>query len=349
MPTQSAVALGSSTRAPTTKGSTGKTRVMPTVLRKLTARMISSGSRCERRLFIGWSLGNCGRCPSRPLLGQQQVERLAGLVDQGDRLLDLVVRAGPLDLRNRGEHGADRLAHPQPRAGCVGDLLPGHGFAVLGLGPDRRPAGLGQREDAAAAVLLAGHETLLLHRLEGGVHRTWSWCPRSPAAVGELLDHLVAVHRLLGQETQDCRLHVAASRPAAGHLAEAMSPEAEARPAAHPLAPDSALPASSMSSVGKGPVWTLRPMAAAACRFSCHRVAPFMSCITVQHDISLAITMSSASSCSAERLPRIGPSYAGPMNRMRSRSAAGSGAPRRSSRARPPSAPTTAIVATGRP
>jgi hypothetical protein len=77
------------------------------------------------------------------------------------------------------------------------------------------------------------------------------------------------VHRLLGEESQDCRLHVAASCPAAGHLAEAVPSEAEARVAAHSLAPDPALAAFSAftsftaGSVAERPLRTFRPMIAA--------------------------------------------------------------------------------------
>ncbi len=79
--------------------------------------------------------------------------------------------------------------------------------ACLGLGP----ALGGQAEDPAALRLVRGDQSLVLEGLEGRVDRAGAGPPDAPAALGQLGDDLVAVHRLLGQEGEDGGADVAPS------------------------------------------------------------------------------------------------------------------------------------------
>src|SRR5262249_30503601 len=126
-----------------------------------------------------------------------------------------------------------------------------------------RAALLGQREDALGAVELARHELLLLHRLEGRVDRAGSGVPGAAAAVRELLDDLVAVHRRLREEAEDGRLDIAptgavaaAERPEAARSAPAGSVLAVASPAGVMVSP---APARSAEGIpGRGVVVDVR-------------------------------------------------------------------------------------------
>ena len=74
-------------------------------------------------------------------------------------------------------------------------------------------AGVGQLEDAAAAVSFDGtHQPLVLELLQRGVDGSGTCPPRAFAAAFELLDDLVSVRLLLGEEHEDRRADVAAGR-----------------------------------------------------------------------------------------------------------------------------------------
>jgi hypothetical protein len=59
------------------------------------------------------------------LLGEEEVDRLSGLIDVFRRLADLRIRAGPLDLSGRGEQAVHGLAKLVSRAGGLGHVVPG--------------------------------------------------------------------------------------------------------------------------------------------------------------------------------------------------------------------------------
>src|SRR5262249_37925965 len=70
------------------------------------------------------------------------------------------------------------------------------------------------------------------------VNRAGAWPPDSPAALADLLDDLVAVHRLLGQQCQRCGANVTASRTRPPHATrfppvrpESLWPASESRTA----------------------------------------------------------------------------------------------------------------------
>src|SRR6266511_3719352 len=61
-------------------------------------------------------------------------------------------------------------------------------------------AGVGQREPAPPAALLADDQALVLQQLQGRVDRARARPPYAAGPLVELLDHLVAVHRALGEQ-----------------------------------------------------------------------------------------------------------------------------------------------------
>src|SRR5262249_13007116 len=83
-------------------------------------------------------------------------------------------------------------------------------------------------------------QALVVEQLQRRVHRAGAGLPDSVAALCDLLNHLVAVHRPLGEQGQDGRPHVtalaaivAAATPSAPSSARAEAePGAEARPEA---------------------------------------------------------------------------------------------------------------------
>ena len=96
----------------------------------------------------------------------------------------------------------------------VDGLLPGCGCLICGV---RGAARLGQREDAAARFRGGGlDEAFVLELLERGVDRAGARRPVAATALGDHLDDLVAVHRLLGEERQDRGADVAAPGAPAG-------------------------------------------------------------------------------------------------------------------------------------
>ena len=74
---------------------------------------------------------------------------------------------------------------------------------LLGVLGDVRPAFVGEGEGAPPAVRLGPNQTLVLQLLQRGVDRARARLPCAAAAFGDLLDDLVAVHRLLGEHGQD--------------------------------------------------------------------------------------------------------------------------------------------------
>ena len=82
----------------------------------------------------------------------------------------------------------------------VGDLVPRRGLDLLrGFF-----AGVGQLEELFAAFAFrADNQSLVDQQLQGRVDRAGAGLPQVLAALGDLLDDLVAVHRPLGEQHQD--------------------------------------------------------------------------------------------------------------------------------------------------
>ena len=75
------------------------------------------------------------------------------------------------------------------------------------------PAVVGQGEDPPAVGLGRDDQALVGEHLQRGVDRPGAGPPHAAAALGELGDDLVAVHRLHGEQPQDREAYVSATRP----------------------------------------------------------------------------------------------------------------------------------------
>src|SRR5450759_5694189 len=150
----------------------------------------------------------------RLVLGEDGVQLLAGVVQDLDGGRNLLRRAVLADLEDHGHELADRLAVAAAARVALGRVLPGSGL-VGGLG-DGGLAGIGEAEDLLARSLFACDKTLVSEELERGVDRTRGRAPGAAAACGELLDHLVAVHRLLGEQAKNGSADVASAGASAG-------------------------------------------------------------------------------------------------------------------------------------
>jgi hypothetical protein len=56
-------------------------------------------------------------------------------------------------------------------------------------------------------------EALVCEQLKRRVHRPGAWLPRAVTTVFNLVDDLITVHGLLGEQREDCYPHVAATHP----------------------------------------------------------------------------------------------------------------------------------------
>lgn len=83
---------------------------------------------------------------------------------------------------------------------------------------------LGEREQLLAALARTGDQPLVLQQLERGVDRAGAGLPGAAAAFGDLLDHLVAVHRAVLEQGQDRGPYVTAPRASPRAAAAAVSP-----------------------------------------------------------------------------------------------------------------------------
>src|SRR5262249_10527469 len=90
-----------------------------------------------------------------------------------------------------------------------GDLVPGSTASPC-LTLRSCTTGVGQRVDALAFDLLARDQAFFLEHLQRGVDGPRAPPPRAAGTPLQLLDHLVSVHRLLGEQCQDGRTDVAA-------------------------------------------------------------------------------------------------------------------------------------------
>ncbi|AIJ21739.1 hypothetical protein AMETH_1647 [Amycolatopsis methanolica 239] len=138
---------------------------------------------------------------------------------------------GHLD-RGGGQHRT-RLAQVDLVGVDVGgDLLPRRLPVLVG---GRLAPGVGQLEQALAAVLAGHHQAFVGQQLQGRVDRAGARPPEATAALGDLTDDLVTVPRLLGQQGEDGGAHVAPpSSPPAVRATGAAPPELAARTARAP-------------------------------------------------------------------------------------------------------------------
>jgi hypothetical protein len=162
---------------------------------------------------------------------EDAVDLAAGVVDDVDDPVLLLLVGGVGGLCD----GADQLRDSAAQvdvAGldAVGDLLPRRGLDFLRGGA----AVVGQLEKLLAAVTFACHQQALVdQQLQRRVDRAGAGPPQVLAALGDLLDHLVAMHWPLGQELEDRGADIAtlAASPTAAPASARTGPESEAEAA----------------------------------------------------------------------------------------------------------------------
>src|SRR5262249_10575984 len=99
------------------------------------------------------------------------------------------------------------------RVDARGDLVPRLAVAELGR---FLPTAVGEGEEALARLGVGGDEALVLEEREGGGDGTRARAPHPAGALLELPDHLVPVHRTLGEEREGRSPHVAPTGAPAG-------------------------------------------------------------------------------------------------------------------------------------
>src|SRR4051794_2144521 len=93
-------------------------------------------------------------------------------------------------------------------------------------------AGVGEARHLLALLIAGRDQTLVVQQLDGRVDRAGAGAPRLAAALANLLDHLVAMHRPVKQEQQGCGAHIApAASRASAH--RRIRPEAHSGAEAH--------------------------------------------------------------------------------------------------------------------
>src|SRR6516164_3770793 len=140
----------------------------------------------------------------RVVIGREdRVELPPGIGADLLRLRHLRGRADLHDLHAGHRDRAEQLAQfDRVRAHAAGHVVPGRADLVGVRGHILAPLG-GQRVALAAALRrLSLDQALILQLLEGGVDRPRAGLPDAATALGDLLDELVAVPRLLGEQRQ---------------------------------------------------------------------------------------------------------------------------------------------------
>jgi hypothetical protein len=140
------------------------------------------------------------------------------------RLLFRVGRVGTLEYR-RGELSECSTEFDHVGVGTFGDFLPWRGLRLRG----GRPAFVGQLEELLAASGFGrGDEPLIDEQLQRRIDRARARTPQAVAALGDLLDHFVAVHWPLGQQRKDRGANITAT-PSSAAAVTAATAGAEAR------------------------------------------------------------------------------------------------------------------------
>src|SRR5690606_24817441 len=141
---------------------------------------------------------------------QDEVELAARALQERDGGLRLGVGARAGDLVDRRGDRLDGCAQLTPRAPAATCRV-GERVAELGrVLRDVRGARFGERRETTPAVGRELDEPLVLEQVQSRVDRARARAPLALAALGDLLDDLVAVHGLLGEEQQDGGADVAA-------------------------------------------------------------------------------------------------------------------------------------------
>src|SRR5215472_4082694 len=211
---------------------------------------LSVGCRAGAVLVTGWLAAGC------VVLGQDSVKSAPCLGEHLARLADLLICPGADDLRRGQMHLVDEPAHVVGGACGAGHGRPGSAELVGVLG-HVRAAVLGEpvRSPSARGVLRSD-QALVLELCQRRVYRPWAGLPEAAAALADLLDDLVAVHRLLGKQRERRCAHIAALGPAAAASPVAPGPWAELPRHAWAAWPSvESTPAEAWSELGPGGLW----------------------------------------------------------------------------------------------
>ena len=125
---------------------------------------------------------------------------------------------------------------------------------------------LGQPVDPATVLLLGPHQALVLELLQRRVDRSGAGLPRAAAAPADLLDDLVAVHRLLGQQGQHRRSDIAPAGPRSALLpGPCDQPPPNGGPLPPPGRPPPGQPPPPNRQLPRGPRPALKPVSPKNC------------------------------------------------------------------------------------
>src|SRR5215469_903643 len=184
------------------------------------------GRRSSFPLIVWLSVGDFAAA-GRVIFGQDPVKSASCLGEHLARLAHLLICPGADNLRRGQMHLVDEPAHVVGGARRVGHGRPGSTELVGVLG-HVRAAVLGEPECApSAGGVLRRDQALVLELCQRRIYRPWARLPEAAAALADLLDDLVAVHRLFGKESERRRAHVAALGSAAAPPPVAPGPWAE--------------------------------------------------------------------------------------------------------------------------
>src|SRR5690606_31143894 len=209
--------------AAVSRSSSSSRPMRPSAYASWSSSATASRSRSPIRVSSGFTIGSLLVVS----LGEDLVELAAGL---GEHLLGPgeLPRAAAVDDLHQGRGGpAGEVEQLGPVLADVRPhVLPGSPQLVAVL-RDVGAAGLGEPEGLLALRLLRDHQPFVRELLERRVDRAGAGLPAALAAFGDLLDDLVAVAGLLGEEREDRRADV----PALGLPASGEPPRAELEPA----------------------------------------------------------------------------------------------------------------------
>src|SRR4051794_27326125 len=170
------------------------------------------------------------------LAGEDQVERPSGVGQHRGGRRELGGVADPAQLVD----GAHQLTDGAPQVDAVAVAGERGERIDVAQALDVGATGLGQRDQPPAALGADLDQALVLELRDGGVDRPRREPPAAAGAVGDRLHELVAVHRLLAEQEQQCGADVAATgtAPAATGAAAAAFAAGAARAGAE-LGPES--------------------------------------------------------------------------------------------------------------
>lgn len=188
----------------------------------------------------GWlALVGIGRRAADQIVGENAVQLAAGTGEHLTRGGDLRLGAGVHNLPQCATKLVKKIAQLARRIIAAGSDAGPSLRQLLATLLDVSFAGFSQLINPLALGVLANDQALVFQQLERGIDRTWTWPPVATAAGRDLLDQLVAVERLFGQQHQSRHADIAAPSPGTALAAPAALAELATQPifehAASPL------------------------------------------------------------------------------------------------------------------